>query len=105
MRVTGAAEPRESLEDTLKGKLPQRAITQRAAAGFSSYGNQIGLATGIVDEVYHEGYKAKRLETGFVVGGARKRAAYTIVNSKVKKIVGVYFQSQDGETFYEEVVK
>ncbi len=76
MRITGAADPRERLEDTLKGKLPQRAITQRAAAGFSSYGNQIGLATGIVDEVYHEGYKAKRLETGFVVGGARKEMVY-----------------------------
>ncbi len=76
MRVTGAADPRESLKDTLAGKLPQRAITQRAAAGFSSYGNQIGLATGIVDEVYHEGYKAKRLETGFVVGGARKDMVY-----------------------------
>ena len=76
MRITGAADPREKLEDTLKGKLPQRAITQRAAAGFSSYGNQIGLATGIVDEVYHEGYKAKRLETGFVVGGARKEMVY-----------------------------
>ena len=72
MRLTGAADPREKLEDTMEGKLPQRAITQRAAAGFSSYGNQIGLATGIVDEVYHEGYKAKRLETGFVVAGARK---------------------------------
>ena len=76
MRVTGASDPREKLEDTLAGKLPQRAITQRAAAGFSSYGNQIGLATGIVDEVYHEGYKAKRLETGFVVGGARKEMVY-----------------------------
>ena len=76
MRITGAADPRESLEDTMKGKLPQRVITQRAAAGFSSYGNQIGLATGIVDEVYHEGYKAKRLETGFVVGGARKDMVY-----------------------------
>ena len=76
MRLTGAADPREKLEDTLAGKLPQRAITQRAAAGFSSYGNQIGLATGIVDEVYHEGYKAKRLETGFVVAGARKEMVY-----------------------------
>ncbi len=76
MRITGAADPREKLEDTMAGKLPQRAITQRAAAGFSSYGNQIGLATGIVDEVYHEGYKAKRLETGFVVGGARKEMVY-----------------------------
>ncbi len=76
MRVTGASDPRESLEDTMKGKLPQRVITQRAAAGFSSYGNQIGLATGIVDEVYHPGYKAKRLETGFVVAGARKEMVY-----------------------------
>ena len=76
MRITGAADPREKLCDTLAGKLPQRAITKRAAAGFSSYGNQIGLATGIVDEVYHEGYKAKRLETGFVVGGARKEMVY-----------------------------
>ena len=76
MRITGAADPREKLRDTLAGKLPQRAITKRAASGFSSYGNQIGLATGIVDEVYHEGYKAKRLETGFVVGGARKEMVY-----------------------------
>ena len=72
MRITGSADPREKLADTLPGKLPQRVITRTAAAGFSSYGNQIGLATGIVDEVYHPGYKAKRLETGFVVGGAPK---------------------------------
>lgn len=70
MRITGAADPNESLADTLPGKLPQRVITRTAAAGFSSYGNQIGLATGIVDEVYHEGFKAKRLETGYVVGAA-----------------------------------
>ncbi len=76
MRVTGAADPREKIEDTLPGKLPQRVITRTAAAGFSSYGNQIGLATGIVDEVYHSGYKAKRLETGFVVGGARRDMVY-----------------------------
>lgn len=76
MRVTGSADPREKLEDTLAGKLPQRVITKTAAAGFSSYGNQIGLATGIVDEVYHSGYKAKRLETGFVVGGARRDMVY-----------------------------
>ncbi len=76
MRITGAADPREKIEDTLPGKLPQRVITKTAAAGFSSYGNQIGLATGIVDEVYHPGYKAKRLETGFVVGGARKDMVY-----------------------------
>ncbi len=71
MRITGAADPTVSLDKTLPGKLPQRVITTTAAAGFSSYGNQIGLATGQVDEVYHPGYVAKRLETGFVVAGAR----------------------------------
>ena len=76
MRITGAGDPREKLSDTLPGKLPQRVITKTAAAGFSSYGNQIGLATGIVDEVYHEGYKAKRLETGYVVSGAPKDMVY-----------------------------
>ncbi len=76
MRVTGSADPREKLKDTLPGKLPQRVITKTAAAGFSSYGNQIGLATGMVDEVYHPGYKAKRLETGFVVGGAKRDMVY-----------------------------
>ena len=76
MRITGSADPREKIEDTLPGKLPQRVITRTAAAGFSSYGNQIGLATGIVDEIYHDGYKAKRLETGFVVGGAKKEMVY-----------------------------
>lgn len=70
MRITGAASPLN--KETLKGKLPQRVLTKVAAKGFSSYGNQIGLATGIVDEVYHEGYKAKRLETGFVVGSNKK---------------------------------
>ena len=76
MRITGSADPREKIADTMPGKLPQRVITKTAAAGFSSYGNQIGLATGIVDEVYHPGYKAKRLETGFVVGGARRDMVY-----------------------------
>ena len=76
MRVTGCADPTEPIENTLTGKLPQRVITQTAAAGFSSYGNQIGLATGQVDEVYHPGYKAKRLETGFVVGGAKSDMVY-----------------------------
>ena len=70
MRVTGCADPREPIEKTLKGKLPQRVITKTAAAGYSSYGNQIGLATGQVSEMYHEGYKAKRLETGYVIAGA-----------------------------------
>lgn len=76
MRVTGCADPTESLERTLEGKLPQRVITKTAAAGFSSYGNQIGLATGQVEEVYHQGYKAKRLETGFVVAGAKSDMIY-----------------------------
>jgi phosphoribosylformylglycinamidine synthase len=67
MRVTGAADPRESLADTMEGKLPQRKITREAARGYSSYGNQIGLATGQVAEVYHPGYKAKRMEVGAVI--------------------------------------
>ena len=76
MRVTGCADPTEPIENTLAGKLPQRIITKTAASGFSSYGNQIGLATGQVEEVYHPGYKAKRLETGFVVGGAKSDMIY-----------------------------
>ncbi len=70
MRVTGAGDPRTSLADTLPGKLPQRKLCQTAAAGYSSYGNQIGLATGHVAEVYHDGYVAKRLECGVVVAAA-----------------------------------
>lgn len=68
MRVTGAADPRTPIEETLKGKLPQRKICTEAAAGYSSYGNQIGVATGIVDEIYHPGYAAKRMEIGAVIG-------------------------------------
>ena len=70
MRVTGAGDPRVSLNDTLAGKLPQRKLCQTAAAGYSSYGNQIGLATGHVAEIYHDGYVAKRLECGAVVAAA-----------------------------------
>jgi len=70
MRVTGAGDPRKSLAETLPGKLPQRKLCQTAAAGYSSYGNQIGLATGHVAELYHEGYIAKRLECGAVVAAA-----------------------------------
>ncbi len=70
MRVTGSGDPRERIEDTLPGKLPQRKISRGAAEGYSSYGNQIGLATGLVDEIYHDGYKAKRMEIGAVVGSA-----------------------------------
>ena len=72
MRVTGAANPLVPVEDTIHGKLPQRKITVGAAAGYSSYGNQIGLATGHVAEVYHPGYVAKRMEIGAVVGAAPK---------------------------------
>ena len=68
MRVTGAGDPRTSLKDTIPGKLPQRKLCQTAAAGYSSYGNQIGLATGQVAELYHPGYAAKRMEIGAVVG-------------------------------------
>ncbi|MGI6696966.1 MAG: phosphoribosylformylglycinamidine synthase [Christensenellales bacterium] len=71
MRVTGAADPTQDPRDTLPGKLPQRRICQEAAAGFASYGNQIGLATGCVREIYHPGYVAKRLEAGAVLGAAR----------------------------------
>ena len=70
MRVTGAGDPRKALSETLPGKLPQRKLCQTAAAGYSSYGNQIGLATGHVAELYHEGYVAKRLECGAVVAAA-----------------------------------
>ncbi len=67
MRVTGAADPLKPVSETIKGKLPQRKIVTTAAAGYSSYGNQIGLATGIVDEIYHDGYAAKRMEIGAVI--------------------------------------
>lgn len=70
MRVTGAANPLAPIQDTLPGKLPQRTIATQAAAGYSSYGNQIGLATGLVDEIYHPGYLAKRMEVGAVLGAA-----------------------------------
>lgn len=70
MRVTGAADPLKPVSETLEGKLPQRTIVTTAAAGYSSYGNQIGLTTGMVDELYHDGYAAKRMEIGAVVGAA-----------------------------------
>ena len=72
MRVTGSGDPTQDISTTLKGKLPQRVITKTAAAGYSSYGNQIGLSTGLVAEMYHENYRAKRLETGYVIAGAPK---------------------------------
>jgi len=70
MRLTGAADPLTPVSQTLKGKLPQRKLVTTAAAGYSSYGNQIGLATGIVDELYHPGYMAKRMEVGAVIAAA-----------------------------------
>ena len=73
MRITGASDPLQPVEKTIKGKLPQRKIVTTAAAGYSSYGNQIGLATGIVDELYHEGYTAKHMEIGAVLGAAPAR--------------------------------
>lgn len=72
MRLSGAADVLESAAATLPGKLPQRTISRHAANGFSSYGNQIGLATTAVNEIYHEGYRAKRMEVGFVVGAVKK---------------------------------
>ncbi len=72
MRVTGSGDPRAKVEDTLEGKLPQRKITTEAARGYSSYGNQIGLATGQVAEIYDEGFIAKRMEIGAVVGAVKK---------------------------------
>ena len=73
MRVTGAADPTKSLKETLEGKLPQKKIVKGAASGYSSYGNQIGLATGLVNEVYHPNYVAKRMEIGAVMGAAPRR--------------------------------
>ncbi len=70
MRVTGAADPLKPVSETIPGKLPQRKLVTTAAAGYSSYGNQIGLATGIVDEIYHDGYAAKRMEIGAVIAAA-----------------------------------
>ncbi len=74
MRVTGAADPTVSVKETLKGKLPQKKLVRGAAHGYSSYGNQIGLATGLVKEIYHPNYVAKRMEIGAVLGAAPRRA-------------------------------
>lgn len=73
MRVTGGANPLAPIESTIRGKLPQRKLAATAAQGYSSYGNQIGIATGLVDEVYHDGYLAKHMEIGAVVGAAPER--------------------------------
>jgi len=73
MRVTGCGNPHTKIEDTLPGKLPQRKITREAAHGYSSYGNQIGVPTGLVSELYHDGYVAKRMEVGAVIGAVPKK--------------------------------
>ncbi|MCI5858324.1 MAG: phosphoribosylformylglycinamidine synthase [Blautia sp.] len=80
MRITGAADPTVSVKDTLEGKLPQKKIVRSAAAGYSSYGNQIGLATGFVKEVYHPNYVAKRMEIGAVLGAAPRRAVQRLTS-------------------------
>ena len=80
MRVTGAADPTKSVKETLEGKLPQKKLVRGAAAGYSSYGNQIGLATGYVKEIYHPNYVAKRMEIGAVMGAAPRRAVQRLTS-------------------------
>ena len=80
MRVTGAADPTVSVKDTMEGKLPQKKIVRSAAHGYSSYGNQIGLATGYVKEIYHPDYAAKRMEIGAVMGAAPRRAVQRLTS-------------------------
>lgn len=94
MRVTGSADPTKPFETTLKGKLPQKVITSTAADGFSSYGNQIGLATGMVCEMYHDNYVAKRLETGFVVGA--NKAEYVVRETPAPGDIVVLLGGQTG---------
>ncbi len=80
MRVTGAADPTVSVKDTIPGKLPQKKLVREAAHGYSSYGNQIGLATGYVKEIYHPNYVAKRMEIGAVLGAAPRRAVQRLTS-------------------------
>ncbi|HAR91792.1 MAG TPA: phosphoribosylformylglycinamidine synthase, partial [Eubacterium sp.] len=80
MRVTGAADPTKPLAETMQGKLPQKKLVQGAADGYSSYGNQIGLATGLVKEIYHPDYVAKRMEIGAVMGAAPRRAVQRLTS-------------------------
>ena len=87
MRVTGAADPTVSVKDTLEGKLPQKKIVREAARGYSSYGNQIGLATGYVKEIYHPDYVAKRMEIGAVMGAAPRRAVQRLTSDPGDKII------------------
>ncbi|NLT15367.1 MAG: phosphoribosylformylglycinamidine synthase [Clostridiales bacterium] len=87
MRVTGAGDPRVPLEETLPGKLPQRKLTVTAAQGYSSYGNQIGLATGLVHEIYHPGYIAKRMEVGAVVGAVKAEHVVRLTPAPGDKVI------------------
>ncbi|MFA6308556.1 MAG: phosphoribosylformylglycinamidine synthase [Clostridia bacterium] len=87
MRVTGSGDPRTKIKDTISGKLPQRKITKGAASGYSSYGNQIGLATGQVSEIYDDGFVAKRMEIGAVIGAAPKVNVVRSVPSKGDVII------------------
>ena len=87
MRVTGAADPTVPVKDTIEGKLPQKKIVREAARGYSSYGNQIGLSTGYVKEVYHPDYVAKRMEIGAVMGAAPSRAVQRLTSDPGDKII------------------
>ncbi len=87
MRVTGAADPTVSVRDTIEGKLPQKKLVREAAHGYSSYGNQIGLATGYVKEVYHPDYVAKRMEIGAVMGAAPRRAVQRLTSDPGDRII------------------
>ncbi|WP_075720548.1 phosphoribosylformylglycinamidine synthase [Roseburia sp. 499] len=87
MRVTGAADPTVSVKDTMEGKLPQKKLVREAAHGYSSYGNQIGLATGYVKEIYHPDYVAKRMEIGAVMGAAPRRAVQRLTSDPGDKII------------------
>ncbi len=87
MRVTGAADPTVSVKETIPGKLPQKKLVREAAHGYSSYGNQIGLATGYVKEVYHPDYVAKRMEIGAVMGAAPRRAVQRLTSDPGDKII------------------
>ena len=87
MRVTGAADPTVSVKDTIEGKLPQKKLVREAAHGYSSYGNQIGLATGYVKEIYHPDYVAKRMEIGAVMGAAPRRAVQRLNSDPGDRII------------------
>ncbi|MBP5324658.1 MAG: phosphoribosylformylglycinamidine synthase, partial [Pseudobutyrivibrio sp.] len=87
MRVTGAADPTVSVKDTMEGKLPQKKLVREAAHGYSSYGNQIGLATGYVKEIYHPDYVAKRMEIGAVMGAAPRRAVQRLTSDPGDRII------------------